>query len=144
MHEKFQVNANVKLKPNAEKTWNSCEIIDELTADSIMDFKGFYQFCLINAARQFGSSKFSIVSIKLTIISKPFQIQVNLQPFEGELINVKIKIQLPENKIKELGLDNLIAHLEKKAKLLKTDEFEMIIYVMIIPLEKEDFTSAHF
>lgn len=154
MHERFYLNACVKLKPVADKCFNICEVGLEVKADFISDLNlnQLYSEIMIRCVKELKTSRLNIVSTKLMPAEDKIKITANVllaadeaKIFAREEDRYK-KVEFSEKfcEVNSKAIYRLIKYMELAAIKERSGEFESVVHVRVIPCDKDDLTSSKF
>jgi len=148
MHDRFHLNALVKLSSDEEDRFNFCEVGAEVDANFIIDLKELYSKILTYCVSTLGTVKLSIVSIKLMPSNKQIKITANvlLAEDEGKVVEKeedkyrKVEFTKGDN----LGIYRLFKYMELRAMEQKSADFHSLVHVRVIPVGKDDLPATKF
>lgn len=154
MHERYHLNACVKLRSMASKSMNICEVGAEVKADFIINLNTLYSQIVLYCCKFLRTSRLSIVSVKLMPLGDKVKITANVLLAEDEKKKFareedryrKVEFTADNHQITDFDLNRLIKYMEMKARQdrSKANDFESLVHVRVIPCEKDDLSAEHF
>lgn len=150
MGGQFHVNACVKLKPSAKNTLNICEIPAIIRGEFAKKLDSLYKEVLFVCVKELNTSKLTLESIKVMPTAQGIKITANvlLSGPNGKSERTeqykKVEFTEPLKKVKELDLHRFIKYMEIKVQADAGKNFEALMYIRIIPFEKDDISPEKF
>ena len=149
MSDQYYVNACVRLKPTQEKPMNMCEVPAIAKGDFGKDLNSLHGEVLLTSIKELGTSKLSLVSLKIMPIGSTMRIIINvnlhvpqkMKEDEEPTIHRMVSFTPGSDNVKRLKLHRLFKFMEAKAIKDHGDQFDSIIHLRIIRMEKDDIIN---
>jgi hypothetical protein len=140
-NKRYHITAVFKLHPTPEKNLNTDSVELEVEAKHIIDLSSLFSEAILASARKLGTSRLNVISIKLSRENNGYKFIANVL-----LKDVHHKVEFTDKAVrfKPLDLYRLFQYMEVKAIASKGDEFESMIHLRVVPLEKNDIPAKKF
>jgi hypothetical protein len=150
MSDQYFVNACVRLKSTQDKLMNMCEVPEIAKGDFGKDLSSLHGEVLLTSIKELGTSKLSLVSLKIMPIGSTMKIIINVNlhvPEKREeddepTIHRMVNFTPGSDNVKRLKLHRLVRFMEAKAIKDHGAEFDSIVHLRIIRMEKDDIKNV--